>query len=247
MTGDWVVDKRIDTPYVPTEQHRDEAIEIGIGRLLRLPTDRRGPLTFSIQDPLVLFAAREYFGSVLSTILMRQMAGATTAQVQDASLDRLMAFYLVNALDTPASLDKFFRFSSGSSHTWRNLYGQLAALHEGQNVVRASKTNAVHTVLLRSTSDRSETMSWFEGREGIPVLRPDNEMNPDILTLIEFTDGSHLWVAMRIKLYRSRFSLKDLLKDAASLNPDNWWTEKVSKAFCNTEAAEFDTHSGRVN
>jgi hypothetical protein len=234
MTGDWMVDKRISTFHVAAKRY--EAIEIGIGRLLRPPTNGRGPLTLNIQDPLILFAARQYFGSILQEVLMQQMKGATTPQVQGTSLDRLIAFYLVNALDTPASLEKFFRFLP---HRWQNLQGQLAALHEGQNVVRAGKTNAVHTALVQSTPKPSDTVSWFTGQEGIPVLRPDNNMKPDILTLIQLTDGSHLWVAIQVKLYCSGFFKNNLLKGAAGLNPDNWWTKKVSKAFRNIGEAEF--------
>lgn len=237
MIGDWLIGRRQVTSN--TASHHYKTVEIGFARLMRPSVDPANPylgptiqLVFDIKDPLVLLAARKYFELSFPNFITTAIEYDLVYPTQGgASMDKAVAYYLTKAFDRTKRFSDVFQFPTSVAGSWTTLSGRLVAMYKDisgtQRVVPASWNNGVHTSLAQWTYSGGETVSWFEHAEGIPVIRPDEHMNPDVMALILLSNGQYLWLGIHVELRRSAFKLPEVLGAAHDLKPCNWWRVDV--------------------
>jgi hypothetical protein len=231
---------RISTQYLMRSSTlrlgKDEAmyVEYGFARF----TDSETQVVM-MDEPLIFLAAIRWMNGAHQTSykLLSRDIGQNEPNMCNG-FENYIVFSLDMIFGQNRRLSEIFSFV-GATPTWANMEVRLVSLyHPDSDEVEASLASFAGSRVPAATLGMNAKstdliISWLNHRQGPSFCFPHQSMGPDVMFVLQLSDGSLIWVALQVKWSKSKGGKEKLSKKLAldalrSVTPEKFFLHKVS-------------------
>ncbi|KAJ6617947.1 hypothetical protein B0H10DRAFT_1279962 [Mycena sp. CBHHK59/15] len=223
----WMRSNLASIPIIPDEY---DFIEAGFARYSKELVDDSKHWHITLDEPLVILALIEWLKrcDVPFSERLRQAAAKAVTEANGANgLEEYLVLYFSAVFDGTTRINEVFDFH-GTSPSWVRKTARLVSLYKvpGQSQLEAGtvgeSSGPCDTIGMGGSFE--ETQRWLSHDTRAPFCFPDKMMGPDILFILELSDGSRIWVAVQSKFSSSNCLPKDvLIKAMATVAPEEYY------------------------
>lgn len=215
---------------------KDEAmyVEYGFARF-----DDSETRVVVIDEPLVLLAALEWMNKnhrVSYKLLSRDIS---THDRTFNGFENYIVFCLDLIFWKERRLSDVFTFH-GTAPSWADQEARIVSVYSPDSdhpeacAVCFSRLTASSVTSGMNAKSPELTMSWLKHRQRPPFCFPHQSMGPDVMFILQLSDGSHIWVALQTKWSLGekgnlKLSKQLLLHAMKSVTPSHYFLDKVSR------------------
>ncbi|KAF5335766.1 hypothetical protein D9611_009667 [Ephemerocybe angulata] len=221
----------------PNPLGKDEEIyvEYGFARFVDSETK-----TVVVDEPLVLLAATHWLNRNSRTCYKYFAKKIHYHDPVSNGFENYIAFCLDMALSKSRLVRDVFTFQAPVP-AWANLEAKLVALHRtGMGTLELSPVRHFDFVgpsltLGVNAKSPEEMAAWLDARKPAAMCFPHTSMGPDMMLVLQLSDGSLVWVAVQTKYSQGRNGsiTRPLLKQAMrSVTPSLFYVDKEGNKFC---------------